>query len=71
MAAHIRQTEWVTDQAGNGWFNGYYDNHDRQVEGAGEKVVRMMLTGQVFAIRRHCRFGTDPQYCKKRGHLPV
>ena len=50
MAAHIRQTEWVSDQKGNGWFNGYYDNHGRQVEGVHEKGVRMMLTGQVFAI---------------------
>ncbi len=50
MAAHIRQAEWVTDQAENGWFNGYYDNHGRQVEGAHEEGVRMMLTGQVFAI---------------------
>lgn len=50
MAAHIRQTEWMTDQKGNGWFNGYYDNHGRQVEGVHEKGVRMMLTGQVFAI---------------------
>ena len=50
MANHIRQTEWVTDREGNGWFNGYYDNHGRQVEGENESGVRMMLTGQVFAI---------------------
>ncbi len=50
MADHIRQTEWVTDREGNGWFNGYYDNHGRQVEGEDERGVRMMLTGQVFAV---------------------
>lgn len=50
MTAHIRRTEWVTDAEGNGWFNGYYDNHGRQVEKETEDGVRMMLTGQVFAI---------------------
>ena len=50
MRNHINQTEWVTDQDKDGWFNGYYDNHGRQVEGENESGVRMMLTGQVFAI---------------------
>lgn len=50
MMEHIRRTEWVTDGQGNGWFNGYYDNSGRQVEGMHEKGVRMMLTGQVFSI---------------------
>lgn len=50
MQRHIRQTEWVTDQKGNGWFNGYYDNHGRRVEGETDGLVRMMLTSQVFAI---------------------
>ena len=50
MRNHINRTEWVTDQDGDGWFNGYYDNHGRQVEGENESGVRMMLTGQVFAI---------------------
>lgn len=50
MTAHIRRTEWVTDQEGNGWFNSYYDNCKRQVEGENPNGVRMMLTGQVFAV---------------------
>lgn len=50
MMKHVKQTEWVTDKNGNGWFNSYYDNHGRQVEGENENGVRMMLTGQVFAI---------------------
>lgn len=50
MMEHIRRSEWVTDKEGNGWFNGYYDNHGRQVEGVHGGNVRMMLTSQVFAI---------------------
>ncbi len=33
-----------------GWFNSYYDNHGRAVEGITDNGVRMMLTGQVFAV---------------------
>lgn len=48
---HIRKSEWVTDSRGNGWFNGYYDNHGRRVEGeTKDGQIRMMLTSQVFAI---------------------
>lgn len=50
MMEHIRKTEWVTDGEGNGWFNGYYDNNGRQVEGVIDEQVRMMLTGEVFSI---------------------
>jgi len=50
MMHHIRETEWVTDGEGNGWFNGYYDNHGMRVEGVINDSVRMMLTGQVFSI---------------------
>lgn len=50
MREHIRKTEWVEDSCGNGWFNGYYDNHGKRVEGEFENGVRMMLTGQVFSI---------------------
>ena len=32
------------------WFNSYYDNHGNRVEGKYDNNVRMMLTGQVFAI---------------------
>lgn len=47
---HVRQTEWIGDDAGNHWFNGYYDNSGRRVEGTCDTGVRMMLTGQVFSI---------------------
>lgn len=50
MMGHIRKNEWITDRDGNGWFNSYYDNHGNQVEGVFENEVRMMLTGQVFAL---------------------
>ena len=50
MMRHIRQTEWVTDGADHGWFNGYYDNHGDRVEGVVDGKVRMMLTSQVFSI---------------------
>lgn len=46
---HIRKTEWIKDGE-DGWFNSYYDNHGRKVEGFIQNRVRMMLTGQVFAI---------------------
>ncbi len=47
---HIRRTEWLTNQEGYSWYNGYYDNHGRRVEGDFEQGVRMILTGQVFTI---------------------
>lgn len=47
---HIRSTEWVSDEAGNHWFNSYYDDSGRAVEGVQEETVRMMLTGQVFTL---------------------
>ena len=53
MKEHIRQSEWIQgieENAQEGWFNSYYDNHKRAVEGYREDGVRMMLTGQVFAI---------------------
>ena len=50
MMKHIREQEWVADQNDAGWFNSYYDNHGRAVEHCKDQDVRMMLTGQVFAI---------------------
>lgn len=47
---NVRNNEWVTDSKGNGWFNSYYDNNGNKVEGENELGVRMMLTGQVFAL---------------------
>ena len=50
LMEHIRRQEWIRDGE-SGWFNSYYDNHGRPVEGIQpDGGVRMMLTGQVFAI---------------------
>lgn len=46
MAEHIRKTEWLRE----GFFNGYYDNQCKRVEGLKHKVLRMMLASQVFSI---------------------
>ncbi|MGC9400704.1 MAG: GH36-type glycosyl hydrolase domain-containing protein [Anaerolineae bacterium] len=50
LIAHLRKQEWIENAAGYGWFNGYYDNDGRRVEGDHPKGVRMTLTGQVFAL---------------------
>lgn len=50
LMEHLRAQEWIDSPGDEGWFNSYYDNHGRAVEGFFENHVRMMLTGQVFAI---------------------
>lgn len=50
MMCHIRDTEWITVNEGHSWFNGYYDNSGKAVEGDFESGVRMMLTSQVFTV---------------------
>lgn len=62
IADHIRKTEWITNKEGNSWFNGYYDNSGNAVEGDFSSGVRMMLTGQVFAIMSGT--ATDEQVAK-------
>ena len=52
MMKRIRQTEWISDRD-EGWYNSYYTNRGEKAEGTGkdnDTDVRMMLTGQVFAI---------------------
>ena len=46
MKEWLGTNEWLS----LGFFNGYYDNKGKQVEGQHNKTVRMMLTSQVFAI---------------------
>ena len=46
----VRGQEWLPDDGGRGWFNGYYDNDGQQVEGKFLQGVRMTLTGQVFPL---------------------
>ena len=50
LTNHIRTTEWIENEAGYHWFNGYYDNDGQQVEGDHPTGVRMTLTGQTFAL---------------------
>jgi cellobiose phosphorylase len=47
---HIRNDEWVENAEGYGWFNGYYDNEGKRLEGDHPNGVRMTLTGQVFPL---------------------
>jgi cellobiose phosphorylase len=43
---HIRKTEWLKE----GFFNGYYNNSCKRVEGKRGSLVRMILASQVFPI---------------------
>lgn len=47
---HLRRNEWIQNQEGFSWFNGYYNNDAERVEGDHPNGVRMTLTGQVFTI---------------------
>ena len=50
---HIRANEIVTvEREGrkDSWFNGYYDNKGKRLEGAANDHVRMTLIGQVFPV---------------------
>lgn len=62
---HVRKTEWIQGKNEEGWFNSYYDNHKNAVEGIFDESVRMMLTGQVFAIMSGtATAGQISQICK-------
>ena len=50
LTGWLRKHEWICAGTAEGWYNSYYDNHGRAVEGIFPEGVRMMLTGQVFAI---------------------
>jgi cellobiose phosphorylase len=47
---HLREQEWIVNTEGYGWYNGYYDDEGRRVEGDHANGVRMTLTGQTFAL---------------------
>ena len=59
MIQHIRDHEWLTNSEGSSWYNGYYDNEAKRVEGDHENGARMMLTSQVFTIM--CDVATKSQ----------
>ncbi len=47
---HLNRNEWLENEAGFNWYNGYYDNDGQRLEGDHPKGTRMTLTGQVFPI---------------------
>ncbi|MCR5031370.1 MAG: cellobiose phosphorylase [Lachnospiraceae bacterium] len=49
LLEEIRRKEWI-DLGDGGFYNGYYDDHGRALEGIRDGRVHMMLTSQVFAI---------------------
>ncbi|MBP9733281.1 MAG: cellobiose phosphorylase [Candidatus Omnitrophica bacterium] len=49
LTRHVRVKEWIKVKSGHEFFNGYYDNQAKRVEGDHAHGVRMTLTGQVFA----------------------
>ena len=46
MKQHIRNSEWLKE----GFFNGYYDNRKKRVDGRKGKRIQMTLASQVFPI---------------------
>lgn len=50
LSGHIQECEWISFEDGTGWFNGYYDDEGKRVEGNFSGKIRMTLTGQVFPI---------------------
>ena len=59
LMAFLRKQEWIDAGDGLGWFNSYYDDHGRRVEGVRDDGARMMLIGQVFTTM--CGTATDAQ----------
>lgn len=47
---HVRKKEWLQTRAGDGLYNGYYDNRARRVEGDWAHGVHVTLAGQTFPI---------------------
>lgn len=50
MKQEVLNHEWLRTKSGDSFFNGYYNNDGKQVEGDHPKGLRMTLTGQVFPI---------------------
>lgn len=50
LSNHISRKEWINLDKDIGFFNGYYDNKGRRIEGKFKNTIRMTLTGQVFPI---------------------
>lgn len=59
MTLHLQKEAFISNKEGYQWFNSYYDNHGRPVEGDHDLGTRMMLTGQVFSLMGN--IATDQQ----------
>ena len=46
MKGHIQKSEWLKE----GFFNGYYDNQKKKVDGKKGNLMQMTLTSQVFPV---------------------
>ncbi len=76
ITEHVRQKEWTQTRAGDGLYNGYYDNHGRRVEGDFPKGLHITLAGQVFPIMTGVAtheqtldiFKTAKKYLKDKTH---
>ncbi len=59
MTEHLQRQEFIASEEGYRWFNSYYDNHGKAVEGDHNPGIRVMLTGQVFTLMGN--IATDEQ----------
>lgn len=50
LVDHLRKQEYITDRDGYSWFNSYYDNDGKMVDGDHPNGTRISLIGQVFSI---------------------
>jgi cellobiose phosphorylase len=57
----LSEKEWLAE----GFFNGYYDNTGKRVEGKYDGKINMMLTAQVFAIMSETASAQQIKYCWK------
>ncbi len=49
MLGHLRKNEFIGDRSDFEWYNGYYDNYGKRIDGIDSVETRMTLTGQVFS----------------------
>ena len=76
ISEHVRKKEWLQTRAGDGLYNGYYDNHGRRVEGDSSHGMLMNLASQTFPVMSGVAtneqvpeiFKTVRKYLKDREH---
>ncbi len=50
LAKHLRAQEYVTNHDGFSWYNSYYDNDGKMVDGDHKNGTRMTLSAQALAV---------------------